>query len=294
LKVLVCDPVEREVVEVLRKKLNVEEGSSPEGTDADALIVRSRTRVTRQIIESAGNLKVIGRQGVGLDNIDLDAAKEHGIAVLNTPEALTESVAELTLALIFSLAQDIPRADKGMKERIWLKGKLRQQEIYGKILGILGLGKIGMRVAELCSNIGMSVIYWSRTRKPELEQQNKISYVSLDDLFSKADIVSIHVALTPDTERIITARALSLMKPSAYLVNTSRGAVVDEEALYIALKEGKLAGAALDVFAEEPYMGRLAELSNVVLTPHIGSDTREAQLRSGLSLADKIVKHLGV
>jgi D-3-phosphoglycerate dehydrogenase len=250
--------------------------------------------VTRQIIESAGNLKVIGRQGVGLDNIDLDAAKEHGIAVLNTPEALTESVAELTLALIFSLAQDIPRADKGMKERIWLKGKLRQQEIYGKTLGILGLGKIGMRVAELCSNIGMSVIYWSRTRKPELEQQNKISYVSLDDLFSKADIVSIHVALTPDTERIITARALSLMKPSAYLVNTSRGAVVDEEALYIALKEGKLAGAALDVFAEEPYMGRLAELSNVVLTPHIGSDTREAQLRSGLSLADKIVKHLVV
>ncbi len=294
MKVLVCDPVEREVVEVLRKKLNVEEGSSPEGTDADALIVRSRTRVTRQIIESAGNLKVIGRQGVGLDNIDLDAAKEHGIAVLNTPEALTESVAEITLALIFSLARDIPRADKGMKERIWLKGKLRQQEIYGKTLGILGLGKIGMRVAELCSNIGMSVIYWSRTRKPELEQQNKISYVSLDDLFSKADIVSIHVALTPDTERIITARVLSLMKPSAYLVNTSRGAVVDEEALYIALKEGKLAGAALDVFAEEPYMGRLAELSNVVLTPHIGSDTREAQLRSGLSLADKIVKHLGV
>lgn len=275
-------------------KLNVEEGSSPEGTDADALIVRSRTKVTSQVIESAGKLKVIGRQGVGLDNIDLDAAKEHGIAVLNTPEALTESVAELTLALILSLARDIPRADKGMKERIWLKGKLRQQEIYGKTLGILGLGKIGMRVAELCSNIGMSVIYWSRTRKPELEQQNKISYVSLDDLFSKADIVSIHVALTPDTERIIAARALSLMKPSAYLVNTSRGAVVDEEALYIALKEGKLAGAALDVFAEEPYMGRLAELSNVVLTPHIGSDTREAQLRSGLSLADKIVKHLGV
>jgi phosphoglycerate dehydrogenase-like enzyme len=168
--------------------------------------------VTRQTIESAGNLKVIGRQGVGLDNIDLDAAKEHGIAILSIPETLTESVAEITLALIFSLARDIPRADKGMKERIWLKGKLRQQEIYGKTLGIIGLGKIGMRVAELCSNIGMSVIYWNRTRKPELEQQDKISYVSIDDLFSKANIVSIHVALTPDTERMITARVLSLMK----------------------------------------------------------------------------------
>lgn len=223
----------------------------------------------------------------------MGAARDHGVAVVSTPEALTESVAELALALMLSLVRDMPRADNGMKEGLWLKGKLRQQELSEKTLGILGLGKIGMRVAELCGKIGMPVIYWSRTRKPTLEQQEKISYVSFDDLFSEADIMSVHVALTPDTERMVTARELSLMKPSAYLVNT-RGAVVDEEALYIALKKGKLAGAALDVFVQEPYTGKLAELSNVVLTPHVGSDTREAQLRSGLSLAEKIVKQLRV
>jgi len=294
MKVLICDPVEKEVVELLKKKLEVQEGGSPKGTDADALIVRSRTKVTREIIESAGNLKVIGRQGVGLDNIDVEAAKERGIAVVNTPEALTESVVELALGLMLSLARDIPRADRGMKEGAWLKGKLRQLELSGKTLGILGLGKIGTRLAEICRSLGMPVIYWSRNRKPEIEEKVGLVYVSFDELFRKADILSIHLALTPETKGIVGERELSLMKPSALLINTARGAVVDEEALYKALRDGKLAGAGFDVFAQEPYSGKLCELPNVVLTPHVGSDTREAQLRSGTSLAEKIMVELRV
>jgi D-3-phosphoglycerate dehydrogenase len=293
MKVLICDPVEKEVVDFLKKKLEVQEGS-PKGTDADALIVRSRTKVTREVIESAKNLKVIGRQGVGLDNIDLQAANERGISVVNTPEALTESVAELTLGLMLSLARDIPRADKGMKEGVWLKGKLRQVELSGRTLGILGLGKIGARVAELCKGLGMPVIYWSRNRKLDIEEKVGLLYVNFDDLFRKADILSIHLALTPETEGMVGERELSLMKHSAFLINTARGAVVDEEALYKALKDGKLAGAGLDVFAQEPYKGKLGELPNMVLTPHIGSDTREAQLRSGLSLAEKIMVELRI
>lgn len=294
MKVLICDQVEKEVVEFLKEKLEVEEGGNPNGTDADALIVRSRTKITRDIIKSAGNLKVIGRQGVGLDNIDLEAAKEGRVAVVNTPEALTESVAELAVGLMFSLVRDIPKADKGMKEGTWLKGELRQVELLGKTVGILGLGKIGLRVAELCKSVGMPVIYWSRTRKPEIEKKVNITYVAFDELFRKADIISIHLALTPDTEKMVGWRELSMMKPSGFLINTARGAVIDEEALCKALREEKLAGAGLDVFTQEPYNGILKEIPNVVLTPHVGSDTREAQLRSGLSLAEKIETQLGV
>jgi D-3-phosphoglycerate dehydrogenase len=281
------------VVELLKTKLEVKEGS-PMWTDADAVIVRSRTKVTREVINSARNLKVIGRQGVGLDNIDLAAAKQRGITVVNTPEALTESVAELALGLMFSLARDIPQANRGMSEGAWLKGKLRQTELSGKTLGILGLGKIGARLAEMCIGVGMPTIYWSRTRKIDLEGRLKLTYVGFDDLFKNADILSIHLALTPETERIVAAKQLSMMKTSAFLINTARGAVVDEDALYDALKNNRLTGAGLDVFPEEPYKGKLTELSNVVLTPHVGSDTREAQLRSGTELAQKIIAGLGV
>ncbi len=294
MKVLICDPVEKEVVEFLRKKLEVEEGEKPDETDADALIVRSRTKITGDIIKSARNLKVIGRQGVGLDNIDLEAAKEKNVVVVNTPDEFTESVAELSLGLMLSLARDIPKANKGMKDGIWLKGKLRQVELSGKTVGILGLGKIGIRVAELCRSLGMTVIYWSRTRKPEIEYKLNIAFAPFDELFRKADIISIHLALTPDTEKIVGWRELSMMKPTGFLINTARGAVIDEEALCKSLREGKLAGAGLDVFAQEPYYGIINEFPNVVLTPHVGSDTKEAQLRSGLSLAEKIVMQLGL
>ncbi|MCJ7634332.1 D-glycerate dehydrogenase [Candidatus Bathyarchaeota archaeon] len=200
----------------------------------------------------------------------------------------------MAVGLMFSLARDIPKADKGMKDGTWLKDKLRQVELSGKTVGILGLGKIGLRVAEICKSVGMIVIYWSRTRKPEIEEKSNIAYVPFEELFRKADIISIHLALTPDTEKMVGWRELSMMKPSGFLINTARGAVIDEEALCKALREGKLAGAGLDVFAQEPYNGILNEIPNLVLTPHVGSDTREAQLRSGLSLAEKIVTQLGL
>ena len=294
MKVLVCDPVEREVVEFLKSRLEIQEGGDPTGTDADAIIVRSRTRITREVIKSAGNLKVIGREGVGLDNIDVAAAQTRGIAVLNTPEELTESVAELALGLMISLAREISRADKGMKEGTWLKGELRQSELAGKTLGILGLGRIGTKVASICESIGMKPIYWSRNRKQQLEEEFSIVHVEFDELFKASDFLSIHLALAPETEKIVGKRELALMKSTAFLVNTARGAVIDEEALYEALRTGKLAGAGLDVFSQEPYSGKLRDLPNVVMTPHIGSDTREAQLRSGMSLAKKIMAELRV
>jgi D-3-phosphoglycerate dehydrogenase len=291
-KVLICDPVEREVVAFLRQRLEVQECADPNGTDADAIIVRSRTRITRAVIESASNLKVIGRQGVGIDNIDVEAARARGIIVLNTPDALTESVAELAVGLMIAVAREIPRADRGLKEGRWLKGQLRQVELSGKTLGILGLGRIGAKVASICSSMGMRTVYWSRSRKPELEKELSLTYVNFADLFKQADFLSIHLALTPETKGIVGRKEIYAMKPTAFLINTSRGAVVDEEALYEALRDGKLAGAALDVFDQEPYYGKLRELPNVVLTPHIGSDTHEAQLRSGISLAEKIIEAL--
>ena len=294
MKVLVCDPVEREVIEFLKSRLEIQEGGDPTGTDADAIIVRSRTRITREVIKSAGNLKVIGREGVGLDNIDVAAAQTRGIAVLNTPEELTESVAELALGLMISLAREIPQADEGMKEGTWLKGELRQSELAGKTLGILGLGRIGTKVASICESIGMKPIYWSRNRKQQLEEEFSIVHVESDELFKASDFLSIHLALAPETEKIVGKRELALMKPTAFLINTARGAMVDEEALYEALRTGKLAGAGLDVFSQEPYSGKLRDLPNVVRSPHIGSDTREAQLRSGMSLAKKIMTELHV
>jgi phosphoglycerate dehydrogenase-like enzyme len=181
-----------------------------------------------------------------------------------------------------------------MTEGAWLKGRLRQAELSGKTLGILGLGKIGARLAEMCMGVGMPIIYWSRTRKPNLEERLRLAYVSFDDLFKASDILSIHLALTDETENIVGVTELSLMKPSSFLINTARGAVVDEDALYDALSSNRLAGAGLDVFPEEPYKGKLGDLPNVVLTPHVGSDTREAQLRSGTELAQKIMAGLGV
>ncbi len=294
MNVLICDPVESEVIKLLKGRLEVLEMKEPKGTNADAIIVRSRTKITKEVIESAANLKVIGRQGVGLDNIDVDAARKRGIVVVNTPETLTQSVAELTIGLMLSLAREIPRADRGMKEGGWLKGQLRQSELFNKTLGILGLGKIGAQVALICRSIGMRTVYWSRNRKPQLEQDIGLAFAEFDELFRVSDFISIHLALIPETKGMVGRRELALMKPTAFLVNTARGAVVNEEALYDALKSGRLAGAGLDVFSQEPYSGRLMELSNVVMTPHIGSDTREAQLRSGMSLAEKIFEALHV
>ncbi len=288
MKILVCEPIEEEVLGLLRQSFEVELEGKLKNTDADIIIVRSKTKVTKEIIESAENLKIIGRLGVGIDNIDIKIAKKKGIKIISTPGALTESVAELTVGLMFSLARKIPKVHINLRSGKWLKRELKGIELSEKTLGILGLGNIGRRVIEICDAIGMNIIYWSRNRKPDLENARGITYVDFNSLFKLSDFLSIHIMLTPQTRGIVGKREIALMKQTAFLINTSRGAVLDEEALYDALKNLTIAGAGLDVYVKEPYCGRLRRLDNVILTPHIGSNTQEAQLRAGIILTQKI------
>ncbi len=300
MKVLVCDPIDMEGINILRRE-GFDVDFKPSITEDellgtigkyDVLLVRGRTKVTRQMLERGEQLKVIGRVGAGLDNIDLKASEERGITVLNTPEALADSVAELTFGLILAVSRRIAFADRAMKEGKWLKKELEGMLLKGKTLGIIGLGNIGWSVAKIGRSIGMKVLVTKRTPpKPELIVELGAEFVSLDNLLSSSDIVSIHVPLTPETRHLISSRELSLMKDEAILINTSRGGVVDEKALLEALKSGKLYGAALDVYETEPPTNlELVTLPNVVCTPHIGAQTKEAQKVASAMIAEKIAR----
>jgi len=302
LRVLVCDPVKNVGIEMLREagfEVDVRPEITPDQLSRvirnyDVLIVRSRTKVTRQLIERAERLKVIGRAGVGLDNIDVEAAEKRGITVLNTPEAPADSTAELTIGLILALARKIPSADRSMKEGRWLKGRLKGWQLKGKTIGLIGLGNVGLRVARLAKAFGMKILFTKRTPpSPEVLKELEAEFVPLEDLLRRSDVVSIHVPLTEETRGMIGERELSLIKEGAVLINTSRGAVVDEEALLNALQSGRLGGAALDVYTVEPPKDlRLIRLPNVVCTPHIGAQTDEAQVEASRLIAEKIIKCL--
>ena len=304
-RVLVTDPLDKTGLRLLEQagvEVDYRPGISHEELKAlvgqyDALIIRGRTKLQRDVLEAgAGRLKAVCRAGVGLDNVDLKAAEELGIEVFNTPEASTEAVAELTVALMLSLARAIPRADKAMKNGRWIKGELMGWELAGKTLGIIGFGRIGQRVAEICSALKMRILAYRRTRPPGLEEVLKrtgAEMTPLDELIRSSDIITIHVPLTPQTKHMIGEREIAMMKDGAIIINTSRGGVIDEEALLKALKNGKLAAAALDVFEEEPLRGmslELARLPNVVATPHIGGQTREAQRKASEMAAEKLLK----
>ncbi len=304
--VLITDPLHPSGVEALRSagvKVDYRPGIPHEELLAvvgryDALIVRGRTKVTREILEAGrGRLRAVCRAGVGLDNIDLGAAKALRVRVFNTPEASTEAVAELTVALMLSLARRLPYADRSMKEGRWAKKELMGFELKGKTLGIVGFGRIGQRVAEICSALGMRILAYRRTRPLGIEEvlaRTGARLVgSLEELLRAADIITLHVPLTPQTRHMIGEREIAMMKEGAILINTSRGGVIDEEALYRALVEGKLAAAALDVFEEEPPRGtslKLAQLPNVVATPHIGAQTVEAQETASRLAAQKLLE----
>ena len=305
MKVLATDPLDEVGLEMLKRagvEVHYKPGISPEELKAvigqyDALIVRGRTKLWRDVLEAgARRLRAICRAGVGLDNIDLRAAEELGIAVFNTPEASTEAVAELTVALMLSLARAIPRADGALKEGRWLKRELMGWELAGRTLGIIGFGRIGQRVAEICSALKMRILAYRRTRPPGLEEvlrRTGARMVPLEELIRSSDIITIHVPLTPQTRHMIGEREISMMKNGAIIINTSRGGVIDEEALLKALKNGKLAAAALDVFEEEPPKGislELARLPNVVATPHIGGQTKEAQKKASEMAAKKLLE----
>ena len=260
----------------------------------DALIVRSGTKVTREVLEAGarGRLKIVGRAGVGFDNIDVEAASENGIVVKCALYGNTNAVAELTICLMLNISRNIPQAYRSLKEGKWKKAEFKGTELSYKTLGILGCGKIGQRVGELARRgFDMEVIGFDIC--PCVE--STLKYVSKEEVLSKADYVSIH---TGGKSIIISEKELSLMKPTAYLINTSRGSNVDEEALYKALKEGRIAGAAVDVYTEEPrvegaeFESKLRELENVIFSSHLGASTIEAQRDTSVEIARVVAKYL--
>jgi D-3-phosphoglycerate dehydrogenase len=302
LKVLICDPIDEEGIQKLQKAgfmVEVKPTISSEELlkivhDYDVLIVRSRTKVTKEVMEAGKRLKLVGRAGAGLDNIDVETAEKRGIKILNTPEAPAEAVAELTLGLMLALARNIPSADKAMKEGKWTKKELIGWELKGKTLGTIGLGNIGERVAKLARALGMKILINKRTPPEQsLLKELEAEFVPMSELLKRSDIVTVHIPYNPQTHHMVGEKEFQLMKKGAYLINTSRGAIVDEKALLRTMESSRLGGAALDVYEIEPPIDRtLMSLPNVVCTPHIGAQTEETQKTASLLLAEKIIGSL--
>ncbi len=282
--VLICDQVAPILNEILQKnglKITYEPEITPDQikekiSNFDIVVVRSRTKITKEMIDRATQCKIIARVGVGLDNIDVDAAKAKGIRVINAVEGAMNAVAELVLGLMLSLAREIPRADREIRNGNWLKKELMGSELSGKYLGIVGLGNIGKRLAKLARGLNMNIIGFDvMPIADDFARDVGLIKADIDTLLSSADYISFHVPLTETTHHLVNSKRISTMKKTAYIINTSRGEIIDEDALYNALKEGKIAGAALDVFEKEPAVGnKLATLPNVVCTPHIGAQTK--------------------
>ncbi|MBC7224981.1 MAG: phosphoglycerate dehydrogenase, partial [Anaerolineae bacterium] len=259
----------------------------------DALVVRSRTKVSSQVVEAGRDLRVIARAGAGVDNIDLEAATRRGILVVNAPGANTVAVAEHTMALILALARRIPEADASMHAGRWEKGRLQGTELMGKVLGLIGLGRIGSAVAQRALAFGMEVLAYDPFVSVAHAEALRVRLADLDEVLRQADFLSVHAPATPQTRRLIGAAELAKMKPTARIVNCARGGIVDEAALGQALREGRLAGAALDVFEEEPpTRSPLLDAPNVILTPHLAGSTLEAQRKVGMSAAEDVVRVL--
>ncbi len=299
-KTLITDGLEEAGQAILRQMGQVDDrtGISPEDlltaiADYHALIVRGRTKVTASVFDAAKNLKVVGRAGVGVDNIDLAAAKAHGVIVVNAPTATTVAVAELTLGLMLSLARDIPRADAAMKDGKWLKKELEGIELFGKTLGIVGMGRIGSEVGKRAAAFGMTLLGYDPLIPSEEIARRGAEPTSLDDLYARADFITLHLPLTPETKNMLNAAAFAKMKDGVRIICAARGGIIDETALLDALNSGKVAGAALDVFAAEP-PGKtdLVTHPRVVAAPHIGAQTAEAQVRAGLDIASEVAAAL--
>jgi len=292
--IVIADEMEAEVVAGIKKLGEVvyKPADLPAAlAKADALIVRSATKVTKELIGHAPKLKLVARGGVGLDNVDQDACKEKGIKVVNTPGASTNAVAELALGLMLGAFRNVQKAHHQMKQGKWEKKTLTGREIGGKTLGIIGYGRIGSCLAAKAAALGMKVIAYNPP--PRHEDGNAEFVEDLGEFLGRADVISLHAALTDSTRKMMNGAAFAKMKQGAYLINTSRGELVDEDALYEACKSGRLAGAALDVYSKEPYNGKLLELENVYFTPHLGAGTKEAQERIGTELVAILKKELG-
>ncbi len=300
-KVLVADEISPEGLELMRRSVDVDyipDVSQEKLLDIihgyEAMLVRSRCKVTREVLEKADNLRIVGRAGVGVDNIDLQAATEKGVLVINSPEGNTASASEHTIALMMSLSRHIPSADASMKAGRWDRNKYLGTELFNKTLGVVGLGKIGSRVASAAQAMGMKVIAFDPFMSAERARELNVRVVSLDEIWQEADYITLHTPKTRDTTGLINAEVIAKMKPGVRIVNAARGGLIDEEALAQGIKDGKIAGAGLDVFNDEPLKDSpLRDLgSKVVLTPHLGASTEEAQFNVAIDIAEQISDYL--
>jgi len=300
--VLICDQVNPILKEILDKnglKVTYEPEITPEQLaekigNYEVIVVRSRTKIVKELVEKAAKCQIIARVGVGLDNIDQDAAKAKNIRVINAVEGAITAVAELVIGLMLSMAREIPRVDREIRNGNWIKKEMMGSELKGKYLGIIGLGNIGKRLGRLARALNMNIIgYDAVPIDEEFSKEVGLMKSDLDTLLASSDYVSLHVPLLDSTKHMINAEKLRLMKKTAHIVNTSRGGVIDEDALYNALKDGNLESAALDVFEVEPATGnKLVNLPNFIATPHIGAQTKEAQSLAANVIAEKIIQLL--
>lgn len=299
-KILITDGLDASGQSILRAAAEVDDRNNISADELlkvipeyEALIVRGRTKVTAAVFQAAPKLKVVGRAGVGVDNIDLEAAKQHNVTVVNAPQSTTLAVAELTFGLLLALAREIPRADAGMKQGKWLKKELEGVELNGKTLGVIGYGRIGMEVGKRAAAFGMNVIAYDPLISAEDIQKRGAEPVSLQDLCAGADFISLHLPLTVQTRDMLGAQAFSQMKDGVRLVCAARGGIIDEAALLAALNSGKVAGAGLDVFTTEPPgQTDLVSHPRVIGTPHVGAQTVEAQTRASEDIAAEVLAAL--
>jgi D-3-phosphoglycerate dehydrogenase len=301
-RVLVSDTLSPEGVEIFRQAPGIEvdviTNLTPDELkgvikDYDGLAIRSATKVTKEIIAAADNLKVVGRAGIGLDNVDIAAASKRGIVVMNTPGGNTITTGEHAIAMMMALARQIPQATASMKDSKWEKNRFMGSEVCNKTLGIIGIGRVGTIVADRAQGLKMTVIAYDPFISAEAAENLGIALVTLDELLAKSDFISVHTPMTKETRGIINAAAFKKMKKGVYIINCARGGIITEKDLYDALVSGQVAGAALDVFEEEPTKNKdLVGLPNVICTPHLGASTDEAQINVAIAVAEQIVGYL--
>jgi D-3-phosphoglycerate dehydrogenase / 2-oxoglutarate reductase len=296
-RVLVREPIAEAGIQLLQERFDVEVNGAAQLEDLigdyDAIVIRSGTHLTAELIERADRLKVIGRAGVGVDNVDVDAATRRGIVVANAPESTVVSAAEHAIGLLVALARHIPQAHAALKQGRWERSAHGGIELEGKTLGVLGFGRIGQQVARRAIGLGMRVVaYDPFVNKDRFRELGAERVETADEVLAAAEFLTLHLPLTAETTRMLDAQAIARMPDGARLVNAARGELVDEEALLDALRSGKLAGAALDVFSAEPYSGPLLQLDNVIVTPHLAASTEEAQDRAGVIVAEQVAAAL--
>jgi len=302
IKVFISDPLAQEGIDILKSNKEFQVDARPKlpvdelkkaVKDAEVLIVRSETKVTKEIIEAAEKLKIIGRAGVGVDNVDVETASKRGIIVMNAPSGNTISTAEHTMSMILALSRNIPQANATLKSKVWDRKKFMGVELYGKTLGIIGLGRIGQAVAKRSASFGMKIIAYDPFLSAERAKELQVELADLNRLYKESDYITVHTPLSDETKHLISDKQIAMMKDGVRLINCARGGIIDEAALLKGLESKKVAGAALDVFEKEPPLeSPLLNMDNVVVTPHLGAATEEAQINVAIDIAKQVIDAL--